>query len=122
MKKLLHFIALYLSVNNVFSQINNGTPPFVPYELSAKMVSCCYKHNIIYTDKCSQCVEAARLDTTPSSILISHKPPSFGHSIDGYCIYQGDHCTGKHLRYWHRRWIVIGPEYTVWGCKRRGKP
>lgn len=58
-------------------------------------------------------------DTIPSSILISHKPPSFGHSIDGYCIYQGDHCTGKHLRYWHRRWIVIGPEYIVWGCKRR---
>jgi hypothetical protein len=59
-------------------------------------------------------------DTIPSKILISHKPPSFGHSIDGYCIYQGNHCTGRHLRYWHRQWIVIGPEYTVWGCKRRG--
>jgi len=61
-------------------------------------------------------------DTLPSSILISHKPPSFGHSIDGYCIYQGDHCVGKRLRYWHKRWIVIGPEYTVWGCKRVNTP
>ena len=58
-------------------------------------------------------------DTIPSSILISHKAPSFTHSIDGYCIYKGDHCTGRHLRYWHKRWVKIGPEYTVWGCKRR---
>jgi hypothetical protein len=61
-------------------------------------------------------------DTIPSSILITHKPPSFGHSIDGYCIYQGNVCTGKHLRYWHKRWIVIGPEYTVWGCKMVNTP
>lgn len=60
-----------------------------------------------------------KLDTLPAHLLISHKPPSFGHSIEGYCIVKNGVCTGRHLRYWHRRWIVIGPEYTVWGCKRR---
>ena len=60
-----------------------------------------------------------KLDTIPSSILISHKAPSFGHGIDGYCIYQYGVCTKEHLRYWRKRWIVIGPEYVVWGCVRR---
>jgi hypothetical protein len=60
----------------------------------------------------------AAIDTLPSTILITHKPPSFTHAINGYCIYQGGICTGKHLRYWRKRWVRIGPEYTVWGCKR----
>src|ERR1043165_5582612 len=103
MKRLLLFLLCQGSMDG-FSQVQkNGI---------------CWQHNIAFIGKkCPECNEAARLDTLPSSILISHKPPSFGHAIHGYCIYQGDHCIGKHLRYWHRRWIVIGPEYTVWGCK-----
>jgi hypothetical protein len=62
-----------------------------------------------------------KLDTLPSTILLTHKPPAFGHSIDGYCIYQGGACTGKHLRYWRKTWIRVGPEYMVWGCKRRAE-
>lgn len=57
-------------------------------------------------------------DTIPSTLLISAHPPAFGHAIDGYCVYQQGFCTGKHLRYWRKRWIVVGPEYTVWGCRR----
>jgi hypothetical protein len=65
---------------------------------------------------------ATTLDTLPSRILISHEPPAFTHSIDGYCVYKDNVCTGKHLRFWRKRWITIGPEYTVWGCKRRVAP
>lgn len=61
-------------------------------------------------------------DTVPSKILISAEPPAFGHSIDGYCVYRKDSCTGRHLKFWHKRWIVIGLEYTVWACKRRVQP
>jgi hypothetical protein len=57
-------------------------------------------------------------DTIPATLLITHKPPSFGHSIDGYCVYWEGICTGKHLRYWRKRWVVVGLDYTVWGCKR----
>jgi hypothetical protein len=78
-----------------------------------------YLHDAGMLCKCSKCVAANRIDTLPSTILLTHKPPSFGHGIDGYCIYQGGTCTGKHLRYWRKRWIRIGPEYDVWGCKRR---
>lgn len=59
------------------------------------------------------------LDTIPSSILVSHKAPSFGHAVNGYCVYQYGACTKKHIRYWRKRWVVIGPEYVVWGCIRR---
>lgn len=61
-------------------------------------------------------------DTIPSWILLSAgRIQSFGHAIEGYCIYQGDACSGRHLKYWHKRFIAIGPQYVVWGCRRRGK-
>lgn len=58
-------------------------------------------------------------DTIPSSILISGKAPSFGHSIDGYCIYKYGECTGRHLKMWHKKLINIPSQYTVWYCKSR---
>ena len=60
-------------------------------------------------------------DTVPSMILISADPPFFGHSIDGYCVYKNGMHTGQHLRYWHNHFIEIGPQYTIWQCKRRVK-
>ena len=60
-------------------------------------------------------------DTIPSTILISHKSPSFGHGIDGYCVYKNDKCTGIHYKVWRKRMVLIGPEYIIWGCKRRNK-
>ncbi len=60
-------------------------------------------------------------DTVPSTILISAEPPAFGHSIDGYCLYKDSVCTGQHLKYWRNHFIEVGPEYTVWQCKRRVK-
>jgi hypothetical protein len=64
-------------------------------------------------------MDVAKPDTIPATLLITHKPPSFGHATNGYCVYQGGVCTGKHLRYWHKTWVVVGPEYDVWRCKRR---
>jgi hypothetical protein len=66
-------------------------------------------------------IKAFAFDTIPSKLLISAEPPSFGHSIMGYCIYQDGACTGNHLKYWRKRWVVIGPEYDVWKCKKRVK-
>lgn len=66
-------------------------------------------------------VPSNKLDTVPSSILISHKSPSFGHGIDGYCVYKNDKCAGIHYKVWRKRMILIGPEYVIWGCKRRDK-
>lgn len=69
------------------------------------------------------------IDTLASHLLITHNPPSFGHSIEGYCVTRNGYCTGKHLVYrsqrnWffgRRRWsfIVVGEGYDVWGCKRK---
>jgi hypothetical protein len=82
-----------------------------------RTASMCWQHKIVSFDKCAKCIEAAKLDTLPSAILLSHKPPSFGHAVNGYCVCQGGVCTGNHLRYWHKRWIRVGPEYVVWGCR-----
>lgn len=70
--------------------------------------------------KCDRCIKY-KPDTIPSTILISHKAPSFGHSVDGYCLYRNGACTGNHFKYWHKQLIIIGPEYTIWSCKRRAK-
>lgn len=61
----------------------------------------------------------AQADTLASHILVSHKPPSFGHSIEGYCIVVGGNCTGKHLVWRRRRFVEIKPPYDVWRCVRR---
>src|ERR1044072_2730258 len=53
-------------------------------------------------------------DTLASHILVSHKPPSFGHSIEGYCIVVGNNCTGRHLVWRRRRFVEIKPPYDVW--------
>lgn len=68
-------------------------------------------------------------DTLASHLLISHHPPSFAHSVEGYCITVNGWCTGKHLVYRSRhRWIfgrktwaykVIGRDYDVWRCNRK---
>jgi hypothetical protein len=105
------FIILTISACNPSRNLENF-PPLESFKAY-------YVHDLGGRCKCSKCA-AARIDTIPSKILLSHDAPAFGHSIDGYCICKGGQCTGRHLRYWHRRWIVIGPEYTVWGCKRRG--
>jgi hypothetical protein len=77
-----------------------------------------YVHELGGRCKCSKCVAANKYDTIPSKILISHDAPAFGQVRDGACLYRNGACTGKHLRLWHKRLIVVGPEYTVWGCKR----
>lgn len=76
----------------------------------------------------------ADLDTLASHLLITHNPPSFSHSVDGYCVTRNGYCTGKHLVYrskrnWffgRRTWsfIAIDPGYyDVWGCKvKEGRP
>lgn len=82
----------------------------------------CYKHNVVFTGRCSECIaDNQGADTIASVILISHKSPSFGHGIDGYCVYKNDKCTGIHYKVWRKRMILIGPEYIIWGCKRRDK-
>jgi hypothetical protein len=60
----------------------------------------------------------SKLDTIPSTLLISAHPPAFGHAINGYCVYRQGVCTGKHLRYWRKKWKEVGPEYILWGCER----
>ena len=87
--------------------------------VAQKVASVCPKHHMVYYGKCPQCIIKA--DTIPSSILVSHKSPSFGHGIDGYCVYKNDACTGVHYKIWHKRMVLIGPEYIIWGCKRRDK-
>lgn len=75
------------------------------------------------------------IDTIPSILLISYIPPSFAHSINGYCITNNDVCTGHHLVYRSKRkWIfgrrtwrylMIGDEYSIYGCskvKRNNQP
>jgi hypothetical protein len=112
MKRLLLFLLCQGSLDS-FSQV----------------ATVCYKHNLISTAKCSYCAEVVRYDTLASHLLITHNPPSFGHSIEGYCVTRNGYCTGKHLVYrskrnWffgRRRWsfIVVGEGYDVWGCKRK---
>jgi hypothetical protein len=69
-------------------------------------------------------------DTLASHLLISHRPPSFGHSIEGYCIVVNGDCIGSHLVYrstrsWlfgRRKWSFIKVEpnsYDVWRCIRK---
>lgn len=79
-------------------------------------------NNVVYLDSGAIPKTFAKSDTIPSSILISHKAPSFGHSIDGYCIYKYGQCTGKHLKVWRKKLIVIPPQYIIWKCIRRDKP
>lgn len=61
-----------------------------------------------------------KLDTLPAHILISHKPPSFGHSIEGYCVVKDGVCTGKHLVYRRGKFIALKQQYDVWRCIRKG--
>jgi hypothetical protein len=58
-------------------------------------------------------------DTLASHLLISHRPPSFGHSIEGYCIVVNGSCTGRHLVYRKKKFVEIKPPYDVWRCIRK---
>jgi hypothetical protein len=60
-----------------------------------------------------------RPDTLASHLLVSHRPPSFGHSIEGYCIVINDACTGRHLVYRRKHFVEIKPPYDVWRCIRK---
>jgi len=64
-------------------------------------------------------MEEPKKDTVPSRILISSRPPSFGHSIDGYCIYVWGRCTRVHLIFRRKKLIKLGPQHDVWMCNRR---
>lgn len=69
---------------------------------------------------CDICIKyKPKPDTIASHLLISHKPPSFGHSIEGYCIVVNDVCTGRHLVWRRRRFVEIKPPYDVWRCVRK---
>jgi hypothetical protein len=78
-----------------------------------------YLHEFGLACKCSQCIVAARPDTLCSHLLVSHRPPSFGHSIEGYCIVVNDVCTGRHLVYRRKKFVEIKPPYDVWRCIRK---
>jgi hypothetical protein len=84
-----------------------------------RITGMCWQHQIAYTDSCSKCVAAAKPDTVASHLLVSHKPPSFGHSIEGYCVVVGGNCTGKHLVWRRKRFVEIKPQYDVWRCIRK---
>jgi hypothetical protein len=58
-------------------------------------------------------------DTLASHLLVSHRPPSFGHSIEGYCIVVNNICTGRHLVYRRKKFVEIKPPYDVWRCIRK---
>lgn len=59
-------------------------------------------------------------DTVPSRILISHhRGQTFGHAIDGYCIYKDSVCTGRHLAVVNKTFIPLKQQYDIWGCIRR---
>jgi hypothetical protein len=107
MKKLLLFFFFSGSLDVFSQQLPEVGLPQNEYTLEVKPGTITWRHPVL------------SYDTIPATLLITRKPPSFGHSIDGYCIYQGGVCTGKHLKYWHKKWVVVGPEYDVWRCKRR---
>lgn len=59
------------------------------------------------------------LDTIPATLLVTHKSPSFAHSINGYCLYSGGKCIGQHIRVWRGKAFHIVKPNVVWKCERR---
>jgi len=71
----------------------------------------------------------SQTDTLASHLLVTHRPPSFAHGIEGFCITINGRCTGKHLVYrnerrWpfgRARWVFkpVGEGCDVWRCIRK---
>lgn len=113
MKHFLLFIALYSTGNNAFCQATKWQ-----IDSTGRLIN--HLAPVTGMDSTWYLHESATPDTLPAHLLVSRRPPSFGHSVEGYCITINGVCTGRHVVYRRKKFVELRAPYDVWRCIRKG--